>query len=71
MIFHPPLAYLEVNPFVGFLDDEKVPHVIVCDVVPVLDLCIGQDICQSIFMEVHISDIIEGSRSVAMSHSSA
>ena len=43
MIVQTPFDYLEVNPFVGYVDGENVPHIIVCDVVTVVDLRIGQD----------------------------
>ena len=51
------------------MDGENFIHIILRDVVPVLDLRIVQDVCQSIFIEVHISDIIDGSGSVAMGSS--
>ena len=38
MILLPPFATPKVNTFVGCMDSENVPHVIVRDVVPVLDL---------------------------------
>ena len=60
-----------MDPSVGYMDGENIPNVIVRDIVPVLDLCIGQDVCHSILMEVHISNIIEGSGSVAVSCSAA
>ena len=36
MIVQPPFSSLEVNPFVGCVNGEDVPHVIVRDVVSVL-----------------------------------
>ena len=71
MILLPPFASPKVNPFVGCMDSENVPHVIVRDVMPVLDLHTGQDVCQSIYMEVNISDMLECSISVAMGRSPA
>ena len=53
------------------MDGENVPYVIVSDVVIFLDLHIRKNICQPIFMKVHISDIHDGSSGVTMGRSPA
>ena len=45
MLIQPPFSPSEVDPFVGFMDSDNVPHVIICNVVSVFDLQIGQDFC--------------------------
>ena len=53
MIVYPPFYTLEMDPFGGCMHGENVPHVIVCDVVSVFYLHIGQNICTSmIFFRV-------------------
>ena len=65
-IIQPQFSSSEVNPFIGYADGENFHCGIVSYVVPFLDLCIVKDVFQSIFIEVHISDILEGSGGVAM-----
>ena len=50
VIVQSTFAPSKMDPFVGYMDGENIPNVIVRDIVPVLDLCIGQDVCQSIFI---------------------
>ena len=45
MIVYPPFASSKMDPFVGCIDGENVPHAIVCDVVFVFYLRIRQNIC--------------------------
>ena len=53
MVIYPPFAPSEVDPFVGCVDGENVPHVIIRDFVSVFYLHIGQNICTSmIFFRV-------------------
>ena len=33
MIIYPHFSTLEIDPFVGCMDVENIPHVIICDVV--------------------------------------
>ena len=66
VIVQSPFVHSKMDPFVGYMNGGNIPNVIVRDVVPVLELCIGQDVCQYIFIEVHISNIIESSSGVRM-----
>ena len=45
MMVNPPFASSKTDPFVGCMDGENPPHVIVCDVVFVFYLRIIQNIC--------------------------
>ena len=61
MIVYSHFDLLEMDPFVGCMDSENNPHVIVCYVVFVFYLCTGKNICDCIFVELHLSDIHQGS----------
>ena len=71
VIVKTPFAPFKMNVFVGCMDVESVSYTIIRDVLLVLDLLLRQNICQSVFVKVHISNIIEGSGSVAVSCSAA
>ena len=71
VIIYPPFAPLVMDPFLGCMDSENIPHVIICDVVFAFYLCIGKNFCQSILVELHISNILQGSGCAAMGCASA